>query len=1002
LALLAGCAQFKAPFGENIQKLDLTSRKLEATVQLSSPQLFKREDLINERRDELKYLRGQLAESEKIAFAPELLRDIETVSTLSAQLGLSFDAGIRKQASQAAEVNDLVQEISVLRLRAQLDQLNRDVELLRAGLASQTAVSSPIGTSATPVTAPTLPVPALPALDGISKAIADLAARLDKASVAPRAAAATISPIDVFKDRQAYRRVLQSAINAASLDDLQDFDGSSLFRLQFRATLLPPDASANESLGVLRMRVRAPAIKADVSGEYRFVRDLYAEWLDHVTRRLNEAFRDGAFTGDPGLLVLGSTDQAFSLVTITIPKKTGAKKCPQVDIATGLESQPADADCRYVHLAIPRLQETSAEGRQSRSLAGLKGRLDVLLGNATAMRTRAASGAPNAESVEDAKAFSRSLCDALATSVRQMKLLSASLVAPNSDLTLTDLIAVYARLDQLSQAASCDDTPNRLPPEFIDALFSKESKGVVLHALGNASTYAVTPTELAQQVSTAARAANALQIAASLSAVLPTSGWGGNASAAYGRAAEGRADALSRLPLVVGYSEPGAATGKDNALDPGFGWILGPRLVVDAKKNVMALEHHLAPYDLTADIVMPGWWPYFELDYEGEWGPDLKDPGRFSSFVPGANVATRGRGTLRVPRRHNRSDLDGVTSLVLNSRLGRRVEVPSIAHVEPSTLSACAGKVTILVQGTNIWRSEAAYLGGLAASDVTVLPDMAGVAATFDMTQVPQRPSHFAPSRLTLTTPTGTASVDVTLDGSRLGAKGCGDEATAPPSGDDGAPSISSVVPAAVYACDAPLHIVLKGKNLAKVTSVHLGNQEVPDKKLKRLPGGELEFTVEQALGDAFGSAASVPVIVTNDKGTTSANLAVERDECKGKGVSSTRKTAAVSLLATPAGRIDVCARQATLLLVGKNNNRFDGATLSVTKPKAAVISAQTFKLLQRQGVAEITFVGLPTQGIPDASGVDATVQVQLYKGADKVGDPIAVDATCSGTSEGK
>jgi hypothetical protein len=52
--------------------------------------------------------------------------------------------------------------------------------------------------------------------------------------------------------------------------------------------------------------------------------------------------------------------------------------------------------------------------------------------------------------------------------------------------------------------------------------------------------------------------------------------------------------------------------------------------------------------------------------------------------------------------------------------------------------------------------------------------------------------------------------------------------------------------------------------------------------------------------------------------------------------------------------------------------------------------------------VAEITFVGLPTQGIPDASGVDATVQVQLYKGADKVGDPIAVDATCSGTSEGK
>jgi hypothetical protein len=48
--------------------------------------------------------------------------------------------------------------------------------------------------------------------------------------------------------------------------------------------------------------------------------------------------------------------------------------------------------------------------------------------------------------------------------------------------------------------------------------------------------------------------------------------------------------------------------------------------------------------------------------------------------------------------------------------------------------------MTFVIQGTNMWRGTEAFLGGVKASSIAVLPDMEGIAATFDMSQAFTQP----------------------------------------------------------------------------------------------------------------------------------------------------------------------------------------------------------------------------------------------------------------------
>jgi hypothetical protein len=366
---LVGCSGFKA-YDTSLTRLDYSAKQIPASIQVSDPKLYKREDLINERQEEMDYLKTLLSNSRTVTFSPELVRDIESVSALSAQLGISFDAGAKLQFKQAAQLSDLEQQIAVTQLQTQLLQVQHDLQSVKASLANQTiptpTPASTTGSSTSSTTLPAVPPPGLSDANTIATQlgtlVSSLTSRLDAASTAPRGGtAAASSPLDQFQDRQAYRRVIQSAINDTALDDLHDYNGNSLFRMQFRATVLPvggdPDKSADfdKSLGVLRMEIKGPEFKNDKVGR-KSLEDLYKEWLDHVNFRLNEVIDQETIRADPTLLELGAEGRLFSIVPFTIPKNAHDKSCP-LGVYTANDLPPKS--CYVIRVAIPPPPETN-------------------------------------------------------------------------------------------------------------------------------------------------------------------------------------------------------------------------------------------------------------------------------------------------------------------------------------------------------------------------------------------------------------------------------------------------------------------------------------------------------------------------------------------------------------------------------------------------------------------------------------------------------------------
>ena len=108
-----------------------------------------------------------------------------------------------------------------------------------------------------------------------------------------------------------------------------------------------------------------------------------------------------------------------------------------------------------------------------------------------------------------------------------------------------------------------------------------------------------------QQSGTNARAANSLGLALAVAASKPGSGAAANAAAEYQQQSNSRVRARERVAAVSVY-----VVGSKDV----FGWVLGPRATVRPKKGSIRLEQTLRPYDLKADLSIPGLWDTLELD----------------------------------------------------------------------------------------------------------------------------------------------------------------------------------------------------------------------------------------------------------------------------------------------------------------------------------------------------------------------------------------------------
>jgi hypothetical protein len=356
---VAGCKSYDFGAGTMDEAgYSSTSRDGPATIQLSDPQLYARATLLNDRRREQTFLEGQLEKSETVTFTPQLQRELTQIASLAAQLGISFSPLAALQHQDFKQSNALQQQLDRLALDFQVAKLQKDLEAFKSSYTGDAAAIPDRPASAAPPAAQTAPSTAA-MVTQLQASLDKLTALLSAAPALARPADLTADPRETFADRQALRLDLRSALAEAQTDDRHDDVGNSLFRLQFRATITPPEQVSK--WGIAELYLQRP------EGSPDDFKRLYAAWLAHNTHRLNAGL--GSAKRDQGMSLPDTAPLAFAsgsgLLDIAhlrfkIPKGGGPDEVEgagRLDPCQHVRSERhADAlGCDTIYLALPAI-----------------------------------------------------------------------------------------------------------------------------------------------------------------------------------------------------------------------------------------------------------------------------------------------------------------------------------------------------------------------------------------------------------------------------------------------------------------------------------------------------------------------------------------------------------------------------------------------------------------------------------------------------------------------
>jgi hypothetical protein len=226
-------------------------------------------------------------------------------------------------------------------------------------------------------------------------------------------------------------------------------------------------------------------------------------------------------------------------------------------------------------------------------------------------------------------------------------------------------------------------------------------------------TYAVTPKERVQRVygNTLDAGAVGVSVGAEQGAL--------GASLAHSSALEARANAIMRQPQLVGYSPE--AHRPDEAT---MGWLIGPRYKIsDDSDGPVSFRHVPTQHTLTGIISVPSWWTELRLVTRTYWlenGVEYSTDGR--QLSAGVESMPGKVATITLP-----GDFRSFEEIFDPKGRGPRVETPE----DDYELWACE-KGTVIIRGSQLWRSTVVTLGGQQADSILVLPNMEGVVATFN------------------------------------------------------------------------------------------------------------------------------------------------------------------------------------------------------------------------------------------------------------------------------
>jgi hypothetical protein len=788
-----------------VDEVDYKKPQSRAAILIGDPQIYSRASLINDRRRETEYLQQLLKNSDVnstgssyVKFTPQIIRDLKTVETLSANLGLKFGQTIGSTPSTAG----LAQQIESAKLQAQLAVLQKQIEGIQNAAVPAVTIPSPelSTTNASAATqanaSPTVSWPDISSLQSTIKSIQEQLKNLSSTSLSATAPANNYQeladPRDDFIDRQAYRRDIRAALSEAQLDNVHDRGGNALYRLQFQATVLPPDGKTKQ-WGAVKMTIEPPVLTEDD------IRREYLNWLRYLSTMLSDTqYIEGtekqnlnAYNYDRYINRLANIGH-FNIVDIVEKKGSNEYYC--------LDHQSASYE-QLKTKTYPSDPAVKTKTHEKYGIFAIPPDLFLQLGC-----EQYSHGDP---------LFNKKLDN------DQL----ASIIDFIGKYRLSDIFKILSK--RLNFSLNFINIPDTFKSAILNDPKSRtdcyyKSDQPCFKAAGGDATqpgyawraYSVLPRELVQRLGVTTESSQSLQTALTVAAqVSPT--LAGGLDIGYLRQSNARAEALSRQPLVVGF----AGTEPDNFDAKGyFGWLFGPQFAVKDEKR-LSLQQMVRTYGVNADISIPGWWKYVKLDIHSAWVANWSD----------ANVLnTKDDNSVKrtvVYKRVNLPITDGVyealTNFIAAKDVGEQATRLYARSVVPNVVPACTSSVTFQIGGTNIWRADNIYLGGVKAKNVTVSPDMQGVAAEFDMAAVfgsmVKTDSTVQQIPLTVSAEQGAAALPVYIVGKRTtsnGATDCQSPFFLPTNSNMLPPTVVSSSPSEICLDAKGVPLVIQGFNL--------------------------------------------------------------------------------------------------------------------------------------------------------------------------------------------
>lgn len=554
------------------------------------------------------------------------------------------------------------------------------------------------------------------------------------------------SSIDSYNDKQACRGVIRDDLNSIALDDRHDLNGQTLYRLKFDSTVIPEhDTSA---LAVIRLKLSAPTKilnctkpprpkptlqppQQGMSAEEnkkKHEKDLaeWSEWKAAVEEPCNKLVREKYNQW------MVFAESFLNNLYTTKASLLSSEFLPEQDIERLLEK---------AETKIARSNDKKDDGKIQHASQDTK----PSLFHRQAQTNRKSPGYLDYESIQQRPEPTDSyiLLDKLVSQIEGLPTVTSTVEDGKSD-------SVLIKDNSLQGTPPKNISPKLLLEQIADSYGTDSSYGKYFRVLSGKSTihvtesspgfeefkqdyfrllktgdiysYDVTPRESVQRISDVGSYREISQFLGSLRALLGTTDL--KSTLELFREREALSHAIRRQPLVVGFGTAGEDLSASNSKDKAIvGWIIGPKFGIAPDGTHHYFRHVPIQNSLSTTVSVPGWWENLSISADKCWLGETVNICKDNPF-DGQSSQTY---TIKLP-----GDIRALDSALLDHSRSR---LPTVYFPSGSmnVYPLSQGKAgSIIIHGTDLWRSTAVTVGSWMADNIMVLPDMEGIQATFE------------------------------------------------------------------------------------------------------------------------------------------------------------------------------------------------------------------------------------------------------------------------------